>query len=299
VRARLRLLVLLIVVGAIVRSSVAPLGDPSALVTPGCALESISFSVNGAPAPLVTATSGDHLTVTFEVPDGCTNRLSFASFVAPAPTFDGSRLGQQALFSKEVGVFGSGRHSMEVDVFEFPEGDVHDCAAARAAAEAASEDLRQAVRDRMASSPEYREQVEQEMRVKAATEPGGANLNGPYDSTCDGSPSENGSGDGEAVGRPCAGCVGGADDKNPPGQLPGGNDPNAGYECDENQGVGQSNPAHSGCENFQVDLSYHPLDEEGTAHDHDSGLIAGLFCVRSTAQCYITDRTGSGAVVGS
>jgi hypothetical protein len=41
--------------------------------------------------------------------------------------------------------------------------------------------------------------------------------------------------------------VGQADNKNPPGQLPGGSDPNAGYECDRNQGIGQTNPAHTGC----------------------------------------------------
>ncbi len=77
---------------------------------------------------------------------------------------------------------------------------------------------------------------------------GGANQSGPYDSTCDGSPSQNGNGNGKANGRPCAGCVGNADDKNPPGQLPNGADPNAGYECDTNHGIGRTNPAHSGCE---------------------------------------------------
>ncbi|MET9632015.1 hypothetical protein ABZX92_31580 [Lentzea sp. NPDC006480] len=75
----------------------------------------------------------------------------------------------------------------------------------------------------------------------------GANVNGPYDSTRDGSPSLNGNGGGEAVGKPCAGCVGKADNKNPPGQQPGGSDANAGYECDTNHGVGRSNPAHTGC----------------------------------------------------
>lgn len=68
-----------------------------------------------------------------------------------------------------------------------------------------------------------------------------------YDSTCDGSPSANGSGDGEASGRPCAGCVGAADNKNPAGQWPDGSDDNNGYECDGNQGVGKTNPAHTGC----------------------------------------------------
>jgi len=75
----------------------------------------------------------------------------------------------------------------------------------------------------------------------------GANVHGPYDSTRDGSPSENGNGDGKAVGKPCAGCVGSADNKNPPGQLPGGSDANAGYECDRNKGIGKSNPAHTSC----------------------------------------------------
>jgi hypothetical protein len=75
----------------------------------------------------------------------------------------------------------------------------------------------------------------------------GANVHGPYDSTRDGSPSGNGNGGGEAVGKPCAGCVGKADNKNPPGQQPGGSDANAGYECDTNHGVGRSNPAHTGC----------------------------------------------------
>ena len=40
--------------------------------------------------------------------------------------------------------------------------------------------------------------------------------------------------------------MGKADDKNPPGQAPDGTDNNNGYECDGNQGVGQSNPAHTG-----------------------------------------------------
>jgi len=75
----------------------------------------------------------------------------------------------------------------------------------------------------------------------------GANQSGPYDSTRDGSPSGNGSGNGNATGEPCAGCVGKADNKNPARQLPGPSDANAGYECDSNHGIGQSNPAHTGC----------------------------------------------------
>jgi hypothetical protein len=75
----------------------------------------------------------------------------------------------------------------------------------------------------------------------------GANVHGPYDSTRDGSPSGNGNGNGNAVGKPCAGCVGKADNKNPHGQMPNGSDPNAGYECDRNHGIGRTNPAHTGC----------------------------------------------------
>ena len=68
-----------------------------------------------------------------------------------------------------------------------------------------------------------------------------------YRSTRNGSPSQNGSGNGTATGEPCAGCVGKADNKNPPGQFPNGSDANSGYECDANQGIGKSNPAHTGC----------------------------------------------------
>lgn len=75
----------------------------------------------------------------------------------------------------------------------------------------------------------------------------GANQRGAYDETCDGSPSGNGNGKGAATGKPCAGCVGNADDKNPKGQAPNGSDHNAGYECDRNHGVGRTNPAHTGC----------------------------------------------------
>jgi hypothetical protein len=79
---------------------------------------------------------------------------------------------------------------------------------------------------------------------------GGANgqcPSGPYCSTRDGSPSGNGNGGGYATGKPCAGCVGKADNKNPKGQMPNGSDPNNGYECDGNNGIGKTNPAHTGC----------------------------------------------------
>ena len=71
---------------------------------------------------------------------------------------------------------------------------------------------------------------------------------GAYCSTRDGSPSLNGNGGGTATGKPCAGCVGKADNKNPQGQAPSGPvDHNNGYECDGNHGIGQGNPAHTGC----------------------------------------------------
>ena len=88
---------------------------------------------------------------------------------------------------------------------------------------------------------------------------GGANgqcPDGVYCSTRDGSPSGNGNDNGSAVGKPCAGCVGKADNKNPPGQMPNAEDDgNNGYECDTNNGIGKGkdgksagNPAHTGCE---------------------------------------------------
>jgi hypothetical protein len=79
---------------------------------------------------------------------------------------------------------------------------------------------------------------------------------GNYENTCPAGPSQNGAGDGKATGKPCAGCVGNADDKNPKGQADSGpSDHNNGYECDQkgrsanegNNGVGFGNPAHSGC----------------------------------------------------
>jgi hypothetical protein len=58
----------------------------------------------------------------------------------------------------------------------------------------------------------------------------------------------NGEGGGKATGKPCAGCVGAADNKNPKGQFPDGSDHNNGYECDGNKGIGKGNPAHTGCQ---------------------------------------------------
>ncbi len=60
-------------------------------------------------------------------------------------------------------------------------------------------------------------------------------------------PAGNGNGGGNAYGKPGAGEVGNADDKNPPGQYPDGGDDNNGYECDGNSGIAKTNPAHTGC----------------------------------------------------
>ena len=79
-----------------------------------------------------------------------------------------------------------------------------------------------------------------------------------YCSMRNGSPSLNGNGGGKATGRPCAGCVGRADNKNPRGQgqeypsVINGRliqpDRNRGYECDGNNGIGKGNPAHTMCD---------------------------------------------------
>lgn len=76
----------------------------------------------------------------------------------------------------------------------------------------------------------------------------GANTSGVYDATGVQGPGP-GLGEGNAVGRPDDGAVGNADNKNPPGQLPGPEDANVGYECEAgpNHGVGLGNPAHTTC----------------------------------------------------
>ena len=77
--------------------------------------------------------------------------------------------------------------------------------------------------------------------------PGSPSTTNPYKSTRDSSASMNGNGNGAATGKPCAGCVGRADNKNPKGQQPGPQDHNNGYECDGNHGIAQGNPAHTTC----------------------------------------------------
>ncbi len=86
----------------------------------------------------------------------------------------------------------------------------------------------------------------------------GANHSGPYNPSGAGLLSGNGSATGKHTGEPAAGTVGTADTKNPQGQYPNGSDNNAGYECDRNQGIGQTNPAHSGCQEIAFVLSPTP-----------------------------------------
>jgi len=107
----------------------------------------------------------------------------------------------------------------------------------------------------------------------------GANVRGAYDETCDGSPSGNGNGGGLATGKPCAGCVGNADDKNPPGQASDGGDHNAGYECDRNHGVGRTNPAHTGCrsgETTSTDVAGAGAAVQGTTRRVAPGTVGRL-----------------------
>jgi hypothetical protein len=168
---------------------------------------------------------GEHIVVNFTIKPGCTNEeISFASYQRPA----NSPLprDQQVLYSSATGFFSTGPGSLTIDVP--PAGVGPNCPNPK------DSDVDNGFGN-------------------------GANVSGQYDSTCNGQPSLNGKGNGTANGKPCAGCVGNADNKNPPGQFPNGTDPNAGYECDRNQGVGKSNPAHSGCTHFQVDFVQGPV----------------------------------------
>jgi hypothetical protein len=267
----------LLLLGATVLPGTATSATATGFDDSHCRVTGISFSVSGAPAPLVAVGRGDHVAVTFEVPPGCVNRMTFASYVAPAPAFDGSKLDEQVVFDKAGDAFGAGRHSMELDVFDFPGSNIPDCTAGPSVPLSSKQHDDHAI-----------------VRVDEA-----ANPSGLFDGTCAGSPSQNGTASG-GVGKPCAGCVGNADGKNPPGQQPGGSDHDAGYKCDRNQGIGQTNPAHSGCQNFQVDFSYRPSPgDAGSLHGHGPELIAAVFCVRASQVCYTTDRTDSGAVLGS
>jgi hypothetical protein len=137
---------------------------------------------------------------------------------------------------------------------------------------------------------------------------GGANgqcPGGPYCSTRDGSPSGNGNGTGKSVGKPCAGCVGKADNKNPKGQMPNGSDHNAGYECDRNHGIGRGNPAHTGCTSAPTPVTTCPAGEvmvAGTcttpAGDSTGTCPAGEVMVAGTCTTPGGDSTGTECAAG-
>ena len=179
-----------------------------------------------ATLPALGLKPGDKVTVSFTVAPGCTKDITF--IVYRSTSANGRPFINQVPFSFETKTFTAGTYTSALSV-EFPgtPGDPGDAS-----------------------------QCDQ---VPYPADGPGANHSGPYDPTCNGSPSQNGKGDGQANGKPCAGCVGNADAKNPQGQYPNGKDPNAGYECDRNQGVGQSNPAHTGCTFFQIDLYTGPV----------------------------------------
>lgn len=107
----------------------------------------------------------------------------------------------------------------------------------------------------------------------------GANQGEEYDNTCDDAGYDpipgNGVGEGERTGIPCTGCVGQADDKNPPGQMPNADeDGNNGYECDDNQGIGKTNPAHTGCSE-QTTTQTPPTNVEGTTTNRPPAAVLG------------------------
>jgi hypothetical protein len=259
-------------------SSGAPLAMPR--LDDGCDIRDVEIRVQGEPAPITTIRPGEELEVSFVVPPGCANRLTLGSFVAPQPAFDGSRLDDQVPYARTTDVYPPGRHSVTVTVFPFAPVNASDCAAARDQAQEARDELAQAVRDAAARDPEVRERIQTQAQQDAPPQQAApSNVVGPIDVPC-----------GAANGRPCDGCVGNADDKDPPGQdRP---DPNAGYECDRNLGIGRGNPAHTGCPNFQLDLAYRPTVQPATdLAMHPEELAIGLFCVRTSGECYVTDNT--------
>jgi hypothetical protein len=170
--------------------------------------------------------AGDTVTVAFRLKAGCSNeQFSLASYRAPTYPYDRERAPEQELYSSQTGYFNTGTWNYLTVRVPTPPGT---------------------------PGPDCPNSFHDNSGGK------GANASGPYDTTCDGSASRNGNGDGNANGKPCAGCVGNADNKNPKGQMPDAKrDGNNGYECDNNNGVGKSNPAHSGCTTnsyFQVDF---------------------------------------------
>ena len=117
----------------------------------------------------------------------------------------------------------------------------------------------------------------------------GANTGGAYDDNCQPAPSGNGNGGGKATGKPAAGTVGKADEKNPPGQQPGPNDKNNGYECDGNKGIARTNPAHTGC---KTTTNNPPPDDETETK------VEGESLTRVTPKTTTTSSTPATEVLG-
>lgn len=128
--------------------------------------------------------------------------------------------------------------------------------------------------------------------TSSSTAPGGQTCDGgspthgstgtnPYQSNC-GGPSLNGNGTGGH--KPCAGCVGNADDKNPKGQAPGPNDHNKGYECDGNNGIAKGNPAHTVCK-----------PPTTTVHTGGQATISSLPCDQTTTTVSVKNLNDAAA----
>ncbi|MEY2423368.1 MAG: hypothetical protein QOI95_3435 [Acidimicrobiaceae bacterium] len=191
---------------------------------------SLTVDANGA---IQGVDSGDLVTVHFSVPASCPDGvvLSLVSYSAAGATFPSV----QTLSAVQTATFApGGPYTLTVQVPNGGSGDT-----------GGDQKNPNAVCDGSTNSDTGH----------------GANQGGPYDNTCPDGASQNGKSTDNNSSKPCAGCVGNADDKNPGaakqtnGQYPNGTDHNAGYECDRNQGIGQSNPAHTGCGgNFQLDF---------------------------------------------
>ncbi|MCA1722410.1 MAG: hypothetical protein LC779_15380 [Actinobacteria bacterium] len=90
---------------------------------------------------------------------------------------------------------------------------------------------------------------------------------------------------------PANGTVGKADDMNPAGQAPGGSDANNGYECDNNNGVGDNggNPAHTGCTT--------PTAPTSSTSDSSTAVLLPA-APTATALPFTGDRTGTQVELG-
>ncbi|MDQ1395357.1 MAG: hypothetical protein QOG64_616 [Acidimicrobiaceae bacterium] len=179
---------------------------------------------------------GDTVVGTFVLNAACpTVVVSGASYWAPSAIFSTENQKQQVLFDSATKTVLTGGHAVTVSVsVKIPTTGIA-----------------------FAPCPNPHNQSSQTFNGN-----GGSLANGnQYASTCDGRPSANGNGNGNATGKPCQGCVGNADNKNPPGQFPNGTDHNNGYECDGNHGVGKGNPAHSSClpAHFQMEFVVGPV----------------------------------------